>query len=683
MKKASWRGSVLILFVVLALAAPAMAQTAPAKAEGWTPDEQMKVKPVGSAQASPDGKRVVYTVNEPVMTADKSEYLTHIWMANAGGSGSFQFTFGEKSCTNPQWSPDGAWVAFTSSRSSAGSGQGPGKNNVWLIRADGGEAEQLTDVKSGVGGYWWSPDGAWIAFTMAEPKGEQEEKDDKAKNDAKVVDENFKMRHLWVIPIAKDDKGKREARQLTKGNFTVGGAFSGGGVDWSPDGKTIVFTHQPTPRVNDWPLSDISTVDVATGEIKPLVSTRAAESGPVYSPDGKWIAYTATDDPPTWGGTEWVHVISAAGGQGRKLAATLDEQPGVEGWSADGKWIYYTETRGTVSELSALPVDGGGPKTLSSGSPTAGIFSVNLNRTRTMFGVTAQSWDKAPEAFVTPADRWAPVQVSKANADIPKHPLGKTELVKWKSKDGMEIEGLLTYPVNYEAGKRYPMVLIIHGGPAGVFVQSFIANRSVYPTAAYAAQGWAVLRCNIRGSSGYGKKFRYANYKDWGGMDYQDLMTGVDSIIQKGVADADRLVVSGWSYGGYMTSWVITQTKRFKAASIGAPVTNLMSFTGTADIPSFIPDYFGAEFWDNPETYAKHSAMFNVKGATTPSMIQHGERDERVPVGQGYELYNALKRQGTTVKMVAYPRQPHGLQEPRLVLDAGKRNVEWFSQYLK
>lgn len=634
----------------------------------WTPEEMMKVKTVGWVQVSPDGKSVVYTVTEPLMTEDKSEYLTQVWMAKADGSGSFQFTFGEKSSAMPQWSPCGKWIAFTSSRS--------GKNNIWLIRADGGEAERLTDVKSGVESFAWSPDGKSIAFTMSEPLTEQEEKDQKARNDPRVLDENIKKAHLWTIPVAKDAQGKREAKRLTQGDFHVGE----GGWDWSPDGKTIVFSQAPSPVADDWTKADISLVDIATATIKPLAKTEAAEIHPLYSPDGQWIAYAASDIPPTWGDTGWTMIVPSSGGQPKRLALTYDEQPQLVDWSADGKWVYFKEEIGTVSRLGALPVDGGMPKILDQHDSL--VFSANLNATRTTFGVSAQAWDKAPEAFVTATDKWAPTQVSNVNSEAPNHPLGKTEVVRWKAPDGLEIEGLLTYPAGYEKGKRYPMLLIIHGGPTGVFVQSYIANRHVYPIAAYAAQGWAVLRCNIRGSSGYGKKFRYANYKDWGGMDFKDLMAGVDYVIDTGLADANRLGVMGWSYGGYMTSWVITQTKRFQAASIGAPVTNLMSFTGTADIPSFIPDYFGAEFWNNPATYAKHSAMFNIKGATTPTLILHGEQDVRVPIQQGYELYNALKRQGVIVKMVVYPRQPHGLQEPRLVLDAGKRNIEWFKQYL-
>jgi dipeptidyl aminopeptidase/acylaminoacyl peptidase len=661
MKAKSIVGSLSLLVCLTLCVAAAQAQ--------WTPEEQMKVKAVSGVQVSPDGKHVLFTVSEAVMTADKSEYLTQIWMANSDGSGSYQFTFGEKSSTNPRWSPDGTWIAFTSSRS--------GKDNIWLIQADGGEAQQLTDVKSGVRSYDWSPDGKQIAFTMSDAKTEQEEKDEKGKNDARVVDENVKMNHLWVIPVVRDDKGKREPRQVTKGQFCVGGGDAA--FDWSPDGKTIVFSHVPTLKADDWTRADISIVDVATSAITPLVKTGAAETDPRFSPDGKLISCVVSDDPPTWGFTRRVVLIPAQGGESRTLAATFDGQPGTIGWSADGKWIYATETRHTLTQLMALPVDGGPPKDLSTGDS---VFSASLNRSRTAFGLSAQSNTDAPEAFMTPADRWAPALVSKANAAGPNHPLGRTEVVKWQAADGLEIEGLLTYPVGYERGRRYPMLLVIHGGPAGVFTQAYIASRGTYPIATFAAQGWAVLRCNIRGSSGYGKQFRYANYKDWGGMDYRDLMAGVDHVIGMGVADPERLGVMGWSYGGFMTSWIITQTKRFKAASIGAPVTNLMSFNGTTDIPSFVPDYFGVEFWNDLDPYLQHSAMFNIKNAATPSLIQHGESDERVPIGQGYELYNALKRQGTAARMVVYPRQPHGLQEPRLVLDAARRNVEWFQQYL-
>jgi dipeptidyl aminopeptidase/acylaminoacyl peptidase len=255
-------------------------------------------------------------------------------------------------------------------------------------------------------------------------------------------------------------------------------------------------------------------------------------------------------------------------------------------------------------------------------------------------------------------------------------------VIKWKSTDGLDVEGLLTYPANYESGKRSPLLLVVHGGPAGVFAQSFIGNRGAYPVAAFAARGYAVLRVNPRGSSGYGVKFRRGNLKDWGGGDYNDLMSGVDYVIKMGLADPERLGVMGWSYGGFMTSWIITHSKRFKVASVGAGVTNLMSFNGTADIPSFVPDYFGAEFWDDPDTYRAHSAMFNVKGVATPTLIQHGEADDRVPISQGYELYNALKRQNVPVRMIVLPRQPHGPNEPRMILKVMQTNLEWFEKYL-
>ncbi len=655
--------------IVTLVAGPAGVVQAQATS-AWTAELSTTIKRISGVVPSPDGTRVAFVVSEAVMDGERSEWLSQIHVANADGSASRQLTRGDKSATSPRWSPDGQWIGFISARS--------GKSNVWRLNIGGGEAEQVTDQKGGVSRFEWSPDRRSVAFVMTDPKTEDDEKADREKRDWRTVDAEEKQPRLYVQPVEKDAAGRRDARRLTTGDLAVMS------FDWSPDGTTIVFAHQPTARQNDWPRSDVSIVTVADAAVRRLASSPAAEREPKYSPDGSRIAFLGSENPPTWPGADTIHVVSASGGTPRALAATANEGGSIVGWSADGTRVLVSDTNRTVPTLYAVPVAGGpagGPATALSASALH-VAAPLMNTRRTHVGFVSQDFDRAPEAFVASlAPAFMHTQVSRVQPAIAA-PLGRSDVLSWKSPDGQTVEGILTYPVGYTRGARVPLLLVIHGGPAGVFVNSFIGAASPYPIAAFAARGYAVLRVNPRGSTGYGKAFRHANLADWGGGDFRDLMAGIDHVIALGIADPERLGVMGWSYGGFMTSWTITQTKRFKAASAGAAVTNLISFTGTADIPDFIPNYFGGEFWDTFDRWRAHSPVLQAKGVTTPTLIQHGEADVRVPVSQGYELYNALKRQGVDTTMTVYPRQPHGFVEPKMTLDAARANLEWFDRHV-
>jgi dipeptidyl aminopeptidase/acylaminoacyl peptidase len=510
---------------------------------------------------------------------------------------------------------------------------------------------------------------------MNDPETEKEQKEKKEKRDMVLVDQNYHYGHLYTVSVEKSQKGERTTKRLTGGNFHVTS------FDWSPDGNMIVFAHQVNPTVDVWPTTDISTVPSDSGAVKPLVAWKGFDGDPTYSPDGKWIAFESDNGDTRWAQARDAYIIPATGGESKKLAETPDRNFSIIGWSSDGKEIYVSETDRTVPRVFALPVNGAKPRIVTTGS---GTFSgAAFSRDGSIMSFIYQTPTTPPDVYVSSVKKFEPRKLSDVNPDFAKMTHAKTEIISWKSTDGKEIEGLLTYPLNFEQGKRYPLILNIHGGPAGVFTQSYTGAGATYPLQAFAQEGYAILRPNPRGSSGYGAEFRRANINDWGFGDYEDDMAGVEKVIAMGVAHPDSLVICGWSYGGYMTSFVITKDHRFKAASVGAGVTNLMSFVGTADIPSFLPSYFEGEYWDRLDVYMKHSAMFNVNKIKTPTQVLHGERDARVPISQGWELYTALKRLSVPTEMIIYPRMPHGLQEPKFIADAGNRLIAWFNKHLK
>ena len=524
----------------------------------------------------------------------------------------------------------------------------------------------------------WSNDGKKIAVLFADAATDTEEKNKKAKNDWYLYDTEFKQNRLQVYWIQQKDASQKYMHKLlTKENISVY-AF-----DWNIDGTSIVYSYGKSTKANDNAYSDIALINIETGVIKNIANTPAGESTPQFSPDGSLISYYCTENPNDWPGAKHAKVYALADGKTWRLKATPNEDGSIVGWTADGKNIIWSETNKTLTSIYTLSVDGKTITELSKGEKNY-IGAAKVNGTHTYMSFTLQNTSQFPELYVSKLNEYNPIKITSISANYTSLPLGKTEIIKWKGADGLEIEGLLTYPLNYTAGKKVPLILNIHGGPAGNFGQTCIAsNQGTYPLAALSEEGYAILRPNPRGSSGYGSDFRMANRQDWGGKDYIDLMNGVDQVIKMGVTDETMLGVMGWSYGGYMSSWIVGHTNRFKAASIGAPVVDLSFQNLTDDIEGFLPSYFKSDPWNNWSMYSEHSPLRYVQNVQTPVMLQHGEADQRVPLGNSIMFYNALKRRNIPVKLLVLPRQPHGPNEPRMVLKTMQTNVEWFASLLK
>ena len=620
----------------------------------------MKIAVVGNPRISPDGLRVAYTVTETKMEKDKEwKNVTHVWVVPSGGGKAQQYTRGDKSATAPEWSPDGTMLAFLSDR------EKDGERQVWMMRADGGEAWAVTTHKGGVSGFRFAPDGKQLLLSATDQAAKDEEDRKKVKDDTIVMDRDIKMTHLWLWNI-----DKKEEKRLTEGNFTVSDP------QWSPDGTHITYTTRPTPKADDGSLSDVWIMTIAGGAKKKLEGLAGSSDLARWSPDGKWIAYTGDTDSGGGVSTTYLYLISANGGAPRQLTPKFDLSVGTPVWSRDGKTIFFSTNVLEAIEVYAFDVASGEVKQLSRRGGSTGI--TEISRDGRIVGTSSRA--KHPtELYTANADFSAEKTLTDQNAWLQDYATAETEIVKWKSKDGTEVEGLLTKPVGYEAGKKAPFLLNPHGGPTGASLNNFNGTAQVL-----AANGFAVLQPNFRGSTGKGLAFAQANKNTWGKGDYEDCMSGVDAMIAKGLADPDRLGAFGWSYGGYMTFWILTQTDRFKAVSPGAAISNIYSMYSQNDIQRYLRWFYSDKSpWEAQELYWDRSPMKYIKNVKTPTMIMHGQVDTRVPIAQAQEFYMALKEMNVPVEFVVYPRENHGFTEPRHQMDRVRRYVKFFAKYLK
>jgi dipeptidyl aminopeptidase/acylaminoacyl peptidase len=621
----------------------------------------MKINGVGGPRISPDGTRVAYTVSETKMEKDKEwKTVTQVWVTPTKGGGTFrQYTRGEKSATAPEWSPDGKLLAFLTDR------EKDGERQVWMMMADGGEAWAVTTHKGGVSGFRFSPDGKQLLLSATDQPSKDEEDRKKVKDDTMVIDADIRMTHLWLWNI-----DKKEEKRLTEGSFTVSDP------QWSPDGTRISYTTRPTPKADDGSFSDVWVLTVATSEKKRLVGAPGSSDTARWSKDGQWIAYTGSPDASGGVTPTYLYLIPAAGGTPKQLTAKFDLNVGTPVWARDGRTIYFSTNVLEAIEVYSCDVASGAVRQLSDRRTVTGITEVSPDG-RMIVGTLSRP-DSPTEIYEASLDFNDVHVLTDHNGWLRDYARADNEVVKWKSKDGTEIEGLLTKPVGYEAGKKVPLLLNPHGGPTGASLNNFNGTVQVL-----AANGFAVLQPNFRGSTGKGLAFAQANKNTWGKGDYEDCMTGVDAMIASGLADPDRLGAFGWSYGGYMTFWILTQTDRFKAVSPGAGLTNIYSMYSQNDIQRYLRWFYSDKSpWDAQELYWDRSPMKYVNNVKTPTMIMHGQVDTRVPIAQAQEFYQALKERKVPVEFVVYPRENHGFTEPRHQMDRVRRYVRFFAKYL-
>ncbi|WP_031501056.1 alpha/beta hydrolase family protein [Bryobacter aggregatus] len=608
----------------------------------WSPDALMSLQTIHDPQLSSDGKQVAYVVRQVDTAANR--YLSTIWLLTRGKSPQ-PMPASHPTDASPRWSPDGRQLAFLSRRS----------GNLQIHLSSG---RQLTQSTTGIQFFRWSRDGRQIAYVAPRPLSAEEQQDRAAGRDMIIAGKNYRDSAIVVLTLAT---GATQTLHIPKHVLSF---------DWSPDGSKIAYAAQKNGRAQQRFHADLFEYSLAKGTDTPLVVQPGQDLYPVYSNDGKYIAFHSQVGSLSYFGPRQLGVVPSGGGPIRYLTQTLDGDVFSGGskiwWSPDDKEIRFGAGKGSSDYLYSVDVANALGKRL--GHSDTNSFSISADGQHTaLLRDSALYLDQKLLVDLKPQGM----------------PAFQTETVRWKSKDGLEIEGVLRYPVNYATGKKVPLLVLVHGGPTGVATESFPVPR-MYPTQAFLQEGFATFEPNFRGSINYGPAFRTATIQRQGYGDMDDIMTGVDHLIAKGIADPNRLGIMGWSYGGFLSSWIITQTNRFQAASLGGCSMDWVTYYGMSvggddGPPEVIHEYFGGKPWDRLEAYYRHSQRPHLKNIKTPTLLMRGERD----LDNVAELYLALTESKIPTEFITYPREPHSIGEPAHQRDMMTRNLDWFKRWLR
>ena len=630
----------------------------------WTVDDVMALKGVGDVAISPDGKRIAYVVTERNTEANVTN--SDVWVVSATGGDARRVTSGPRADRSPQWSADGSWIAFLSDRTDR-------RAQVFGIDPSGGEAWQITRHESAVSSYKLSPDAKRVVYVAGSPASRAEQDLDRARGKAIVRDSAYAsaFNRLWEVVL--------NAREPANGRAISPEGLHVTAVVWGPDSRALAFSAQPQPTLVAGSQGAAYVQSEPGAESRALTSLPGLETVVGWTPELGLLIESSGE----FIGMQNVRVMTVpiTGGDPVSLTDALDEDASFVSASATALLVEAAVKTGRA--LFRIPLAQGKPSGPPQRVSTDRFNSGFQSRAGTLAFISETS-NEPPEVYASAGATFAPRRLTSTNPQAAEFGHGAQRVVTWKSAaDTESIEGVLTLPVGYREGTKVPLLVVVHGGPAGVSGARYPSAGTAYPVQIFSSLGYAVLQPNFRGSTGYGKRFRSLNQGDILGKDWIDVNSGVDAMIRMGIADSTKMGLMGWSYGGFQTFWGITQTRRFAAASSGAGVNDLTAFFSQTDISDYLGMLLNSAPWEKPELYVERSAYRKVKDVTTPLLIQSGDADRRVSPEQSIQFYEAMKRIGKApTKLVLYPGQGHGINDPRLAKDRMLRNVEWFTYWI-